>query len=160
MKLLDPQGETDMSERVGSMGLAVPKGITPAGSGNAGQPKEVVGSILGHTYWLKAECDGCFIFETLDPPGTFVPPHKTPLQWAARLVANQRAMDLALDDQRIDDAAEIVSAGEVEPPKGKLSLLQCACLTDFSFGKQRAINAILNEAWLTLEQMPIYQRKL
>ena len=64
-----------MSERVGSMGLALPKGITPAGSGKAGQPKEVVWSILGHTYWLKAECDGCFIFETLDPPGTFVPPH-------------------------------------------------------------------------------------
>jgi hypothetical protein len=54
---------------------ALQKGITPAGSGQAGQPKEVVWSILDHTYWLKAECDGCFIFETLDPPGTFVPPH-------------------------------------------------------------------------------------
>jgi uncharacterized RmlC-like cupin family protein len=75
MKLLDPQGETNMSERVGSMGLALPKGITPAGSGKGGQPKEVVWSILGHTYWLKAECDGCFIFETLDPPGPLVPPH-------------------------------------------------------------------------------------
>ena len=46
----------------------------------AGQPKEVVWSILGHTYWLKAECDGCFIFETQDPPGTFVPPHIHPTQ--------------------------------------------------------------------------------
>jgi hypothetical protein len=69
-----------MSARVGSMGLALPKGITPAGSGKAGQPKEVVWSILGHTYWLKAECDGCFIFETQDPPGTFVPPHIHPTQ--------------------------------------------------------------------------------
>jgi hypothetical protein len=70
----------DMSTRVGSIGLVLPKGITPAGCGKAGQPKEVVWSILGHTYWLKAECDGCFIFETLDPPGTFVPPHIHPTQ--------------------------------------------------------------------------------
>ena len=27
---------------------------------------------------------------------------------------DQRAMDLALDDQRVDDAAEVVSAGEVD----------------------------------------------
>ena len=69
-----------MSTRVGSIGLVLPKGITPAGCGKAGQPKEVVWSILGHTYWLKAECDGYFIFETLDPPGTFVPPHIHPTQ--------------------------------------------------------------------------------
>ena len=56
------------------------KGITPAGSGKAGESKEVVWSILGHTYWLKAESDACFIFETLDPPGTFVPPHIHPTQ--------------------------------------------------------------------------------
>jgi uncharacterized RmlC-like cupin family protein len=70
----------DMSTRVGSTGLPLPKGITPAGTGKAGQAQEVVWSILGHTYWLKAECDGCFIFETLDPPGTFVPPHIHPTQ--------------------------------------------------------------------------------
>src|SRR4029077_4045016 len=70
----------DMSTRVGSTGLALPKGITPAGTGKAGQTQEVVWSILGHTYWLKAEYDGCFIFETLDPPGTFVPPHIHPTQ--------------------------------------------------------------------------------
>ena len=69
-----------MSERVGSTGMALAKGITPAGSGKAGQSKEVVWSILGHTYWLKAESEGCFIFETLDPPGTFVPPHIHPTQ--------------------------------------------------------------------------------
>ena len=69
-----------MSERVGSMGLTLAKGITPAGSGKAGPSQDVVWNILGHTYWLKAECDGCFIFETLDPPGTFVPPHIHPTQ--------------------------------------------------------------------------------
>ena len=69
-----------MSTRVGSAGLALTKGITPAGTGKAGQAQDVVWSILGHTYWLKAECDGCFIFETLDPPGTFVPPHIHPTQ--------------------------------------------------------------------------------
>jgi len=63
-----------MSER------ALSKGITPAGSGKAGQAQEAVWNILGHTYWLKAESDGCFIFETLDPPGTFVPPHIHPTQ--------------------------------------------------------------------------------
>jgi mannose-6-phosphate isomerase-like protein (cupin superfamily) len=70
----------NMSAGVDSVSVALPKGITPAGSGKAGQPKEVVWNILGHTYWLKAECDGCFIFETLDPPGTFVPPHIHPTQ--------------------------------------------------------------------------------
>ena len=51
-------------------------GITPAGEGVDG----TVWNVLGHTYWLKAECDGCFVFETLDPPGTFVPPHIHPTQ--------------------------------------------------------------------------------
>ena len=51
-----------MSERVGSMGMALPKGITPAGSGKAGQPKDAVWSILGHTYWLKAEIRGLLYF--------------------------------------------------------------------------------------------------
>ena len=61
-------------------GSDLPKGITPAGSGKAGEAKEVVWSILGHTYWLKADSKDCFIFETLDPPGTFVPPHIHPTQ--------------------------------------------------------------------------------
>lgn len=51
-------------------------GITTAGLGQGG----VVWSILGHTYWLKAECESCFAFETFDPPGTFVPPHIHPTQ--------------------------------------------------------------------------------
>lgn len=36
--------------------------------------------ILGHTYWLVADCDSSFAFETYDPPGTFVPPHIHPDQ--------------------------------------------------------------------------------
>ena len=46
-------------------------GITPAGQAQ----DDTVWNVLGHTYWLKAECETCFAFETLDPPGTFVPPH-------------------------------------------------------------------------------------
>lgn len=48
-------------------------GITAAGAGTAW-------NILGHTYWLKAEGPHAFAFETLDPPGTFVPPHIHPTQ--------------------------------------------------------------------------------
>jgi quercetin dioxygenase-like cupin family protein len=60
--------------------MALPAGITRAGSGEAGQGKDVSWNILGHKYWLKAESEGCFSFETLDPPGTFVPPHIHPTQ--------------------------------------------------------------------------------
>ena len=56
--------------------MQLPPGITAAGKGQ----DEVVWNVLGHTYWLKADSDGCFIFETLDPPGTFVPPHIHPTQ--------------------------------------------------------------------------------
>lgn len=48
-------------------------GITPAGGGTEWR-------ILGHTYWMKASSDGSFAFETLDPPGTFVPVHTHPTQ--------------------------------------------------------------------------------
>ena len=72
------------------------KGITPAGSGKAGQPSEVVWSILGHTYWLKAESKDCFIFETLDPPGTFVPPHIHPTQ-DEYIYRSEGTFDLYLD---------------------------------------------------------------
>ena len=51
-------------------------GITGAGEGQDG----VAWNVLGHRYFLKAECDACFCFETLDPPGTFVPPHVHPDQ--------------------------------------------------------------------------------
>ena len=58
----------------------LPAGITPPGSGKANPSEDVTWSILGHIYWLKAESDDCFAFETLDPPGTFVPPHIHPTQ--------------------------------------------------------------------------------
>jgi quercetin dioxygenase-like cupin family protein len=51
-------------------------GIAPAG-------KSVSGShwnILGHTYFEKTNSEHCFSFETIDPPGTFVPPHIHPTQ--------------------------------------------------------------------------------
>ena len=51
-------------------------GITPAGDGQDG----IAWNVLGHRYWLKAKCDSSFCFETLDPPGTFVPPHIHPTQ--------------------------------------------------------------------------------
>jgi quercetin dioxygenase-like cupin family protein len=51
-------------------------GITPAGEGQDG----VAWNVLGHRYWLKSQSAGCFCFETLDPPGTFVPLHVHPKQ--------------------------------------------------------------------------------
>ena len=38
------------------------------------------GTWLGHRYFLKAQSNSCFCFETLDPPGTFVPLHVHPQQ--------------------------------------------------------------------------------
>jgi quercetin dioxygenase-like cupin family protein len=51
-------------------------GITRAGEGQDG----VAWNVLGHRYFLKAESVSCFCFETLDPPGTFVPLHVHPKQ--------------------------------------------------------------------------------
>jgi quercetin dioxygenase-like cupin family protein len=51
-------------------------GVTPAGEGQDG----TAWNVLGHRYFLKAECESVFCFETLDPPGTFVPPHIHPTQ--------------------------------------------------------------------------------
>jgi len=51
-------------------------GITPAGKGIDGSSW----NILGHTYYNKSSSESCFTFETLDPPGTFVPPHIHPTQ--------------------------------------------------------------------------------
>jgi quercetin dioxygenase-like cupin family protein len=59
------------------MGEAVLEaGVTPAGKGQDG----VVWNVLGHTYYLKELSESCFCFETLDPPGTFVPLHIHPKQ--------------------------------------------------------------------------------
>jgi quercetin dioxygenase-like cupin family protein len=60
--------------------MKLPAGITPPGTGKANASEDVTWSILGHTYWLKAQSEECFAFETLDPPGTFVPPHTHPTQ--------------------------------------------------------------------------------
>ena len=57
------------------MPITLPAGITPPGTGKANASEDVSWNILGHVYWLKAQSDDCFAFETLDPPGTFVPPH-------------------------------------------------------------------------------------
>jgi quercetin dioxygenase-like cupin family protein len=54
----------------------LPPGITPAGAGQ----DEVAWNVLGHRYFLKAQCDACFCFETYDPPGTLVPLHVHPKQ--------------------------------------------------------------------------------
>ena len=54
----------------------LPPGISRAGDGQDG----VTWNVLGHTYFLKALSTGCFCFETLDPPGTFVPLHIHPRQ--------------------------------------------------------------------------------
>src|SRR5262245_10261647 len=62
------RGEVGMSE--------LRSGITPAGEGD----EATVWSVLGHTYWLKSQSEDCFCFETLDPPGTFVPLHIHPKQ--------------------------------------------------------------------------------
>ena len=51
-------------------------GITAAGAGQDG----VAWNVLGHRYWMKAQSASCFCFETLDPPGTFVPLHLHPKQ--------------------------------------------------------------------------------
>lgn len=71
-------------------------GITPAGAGVAG----VEWSILGHTYYLKAEGANAFAFETYDPPGSFVPPHVHPTQDEFICVL-ENELDLYLDGQRL-----------------------------------------------------------
>jgi oxalate decarboxylase/phosphoglucose isomerase-like protein (cupin superfamily) len=55
---------------------ALSAGITRAGEGEGA----VVWNVLGHTYTMKAWGESCFCFETLDPPGTFVPLHIHPRQ--------------------------------------------------------------------------------
>ena len=76
--------------------LKLPPGITPAGQGQ----DATVWTVLGHTYYLKAEAEGCFAFETFDPPGTFVPPHIHPTQDEFIYLLEGR-MDLRLGDERV-----------------------------------------------------------
>jgi quercetin dioxygenase-like cupin family protein len=71
-------------------------GITPAGVGQDG----VVWNVLGHTYFLKEECDASFSFETIDPPGTGVPAHVHPDQDEFIYVL-EGALDLRLGDEQL-----------------------------------------------------------
>ncbi|CAO4149956.1 cupin domain-containing protein [Methylorubrum populi] len=88
----------------------LPAGITRAGEGVDG----TVWNVLGHTYWFKANCDSAFSFETLDPPGTFVPPHIHPTQDEFIYVL-EGVFDLYLDGQWLQ-----AKAGDlVCMPKGK-----------------------------------------
>lgn len=71
-------------------------GITAAGEGQGA----VAWNVLGHRYFLKAESDDCFCFETIDPPGTFVPLHVHPTQDEFIYVL-EGLMDLQLGDARL-----------------------------------------------------------
>ena len=71
-------------------------GITASGGGLDG----VVWNILGHTYYPKSETANAFTFETLDPPGTFVPPHIHPTQDEFIYVL-ENGFDLYLDGQHV-----------------------------------------------------------
>ena len=51
-------------------------GIAPAGKSISGAHW----NILGHTYFEKTNSANCFSFETIDPAGSFVPPHIHPTQ--------------------------------------------------------------------------------
>ena len=71
-------------------------GITLAGEGQ----DRVVWNVLGHRYWLKAESEGTFCFETYDPPGTFVPRHIHPTQDEFMYML-EGIFDLELGDARL-----------------------------------------------------------
>ena len=74
----------------------LPPGITPAEQGQDG----VVWNVLGHRYFLKADCGSTFCFETFDPPGTFVPPHIHPTQDEFIYVL-EGVFDLQLGDAKV-----------------------------------------------------------
>jgi quercetin dioxygenase-like cupin family protein len=75
-------------------------GITPAGAGQ----DEVVWNVLGHRYFLKAEGEACFCFETYDPPGTFVPLHVHPKQDEFIYVL-EGTFDLQLGEEKVTAGA-------------------------------------------------------
>jgi quercetin dioxygenase-like cupin family protein len=83
-----------MGERVLSTG------ITPAGEGE----DAVVWNVLGHTYTMKADGESCFSFETLDPPGTFVPLHIHPHQ-DELIYMLEGTFDLQLGDAKVQARA-------------------------------------------------------
>lgn len=71
-------------------------GISRAGSGQ----NNVVWNVLGHRYLLKADSHDTFCFETVDPPGTFVPLHIHPHQDEFIYVL-EGVMDLQLGDEKL-----------------------------------------------------------
>jgi quercetin dioxygenase-like cupin family protein len=75
---------------------ALSAGITRAGEGE----DAVVWNVLGHTYYMKAQGESCFCFETFDPPGTFVPLHIHPKQDEFIYVL-EGTLDLQLGDQKV-----------------------------------------------------------
>jgi uncharacterized RmlC-like cupin family protein len=77
-------------------GRVLSAGITQAGEGE----DAVAWRVLGHTYYMKAWGESCFCFETLDPPGTFVPLHIHPTQDEFIYVL-KGALDLQLGDQKV-----------------------------------------------------------
>lgn len=54
----------------------LPKGITRVSEGF----RRRRWNVLGHTYRMTTLSEDCFSFETVDPPGTGVPPHVHPTQ--------------------------------------------------------------------------------
>jgi quercetin dioxygenase-like cupin family protein len=76
--------------------MTLPAGITAAGQGQDG----VAWNVLGHRYFLKAQCASTFCFETLDPPGTFVPLHVHPGQDEFIYLLEGR-LDLQLGDAKV-----------------------------------------------------------
>jgi quercetin dioxygenase-like cupin family protein len=88
---------------------ALAAGITRAGEGE----DAVVWRVLGHTYTMKADGESCFAFETLDPPGTFVPLHIHPRQ-DEFIYMLEGTFDLQLGDAKVQ-----ASAGDlVRMPRG------------------------------------------
>jgi quercetin dioxygenase-like cupin family protein len=75
---------------------ALSAGVTRAGEGE----DAVVWNVLGHTYYMKAQGESCFCFETFDPPGTFVPLHIHPKQDEFIYVL-EGTLDLQLGDQKV-----------------------------------------------------------
>jgi quercetin dioxygenase-like cupin family protein len=78
------------------VGRALAAGITRAGKGE----DAVVWRVLGHTYTMKAWSGSCFCFETLDPPGTFVPLHIHPKQ-DEFIYMLEGTFDLQLGDAKV-----------------------------------------------------------
>jgi quercetin dioxygenase-like cupin family protein len=75
---------------------ALSAGVTRAGEGE----DAVVWNVLGHTYYMKAQGESCFCFETFDPPSTFVPLHVHPKQDEFIYVL-EGTLDLQLGDRKV-----------------------------------------------------------